>query len=153
MNEVQVYQTLINQWMEQYNTLHDILNCEQSALEKRDFAKLGSLTKEKLELVRQINQHQLPSIISTTAPTLPKINQVRVFCLNNDDLKPSWESLMELVDQCNFKNEVNARLINIVSKSTRRTFNLIKGFDPDNNIYNASGDSTLVKHFGVPLSA
>jgi flagellar biosynthesis/type III secretory pathway chaperone len=54
--EIQIYQTLLNQWTEHYLTLHDILCCEQNALEKRHFTELVQLTKEKNKLVKQINQ-------------------------------------------------------------------------------------------------
>jgi len=153
MKEVQIYQTLLNQWTEQYQTLHDILNCEQSALEKRDFTELESLVKEKNTLVEQINQQQIPAIISQGNVIQPKINQVRKYCVNSPELQAGWSELMRLVDQCNFKNEVNGRLINLVATSTKRTFNLIKGFDPDNNIYDAKGDRKVVKHYGRSLSA
>ena len=153
MKEIQIYQTLLNQWTAQYQSLHDILNCEQLALETRDFTKLASLSNEKNELVKQIDRHQIPAIISKGEASQPKINQVKKFCLQNPELSASWEGLMNLVGQCNFKNEVNARLIELVTVSTKRTFNLIKGFDPDNNIYNASGDRTIVKHYGQSLSA
>ncbi len=153
MKEIQIYQTLLNQWMEQYQLLHDILNCEQLALEKRDFTKLASLSNEKNEIVKQINHQQIPAIIRQGDANQPKLNEVKKFCLHNPELSDSWERLMNLVEQCNFKNEVNARLIELVTLSTKRTFNLIKGFDPDNNIYNSTGDRTIVKHYGQSLSA
>lgn len=153
MKDIQIYQTLINQWKAQYQTLHDILNCEQDSLERRAFDDLAALVKEKNELVMQINQQQIPAIINQNGVSQPKLNQVKKFCLENQQLKPQWDELMELVSQCNFKNEVNARLIDLVTSSTKRTFNLIKGFDPDNNIYNANGDQTIVKHYGQSVSA
>lgn len=153
MKEIQIYQTLLNHWTEQYHSLHDILNCEQLALEKRDFNHLASLAKEKNELVKQINQQQIPAIIEQGHANQPKINEVKKFCLNNLELSSSWQQLMRIVEQCHFKNEVNARLIELVSVSTKRTFNLIKGFDPDNNIYNSTGDRTIVKHYGQSISA
>jgi len=153
MKEIQIYQTLLNQWQEQYQTLHDILNYEQNALEKRDFTLLESLVKEKNTLVKKINQQQIPAIISDGNVTQPNIHRLKKFCLEHVELKSDWNELMLLVEQCNFKNEVNSRLIDLVTTSTKRTFNLIKGFDPDNNIYNAKGDRTLVKHYGQSISA
>ncbi len=153
MKEIQVYQTLLNQWIEQYQSLHDILNCEQLALEKRDFTKLAALSNEKNEIVKNINHQQILAIISKGKASQPKLNEVKKFCLQNLELSTSWERLMNLVEQCNFSNEVNARLIELVTVSTKRTFNLIKGFDPDNNLYNSTGDRTIVKHYGQSLSA
>lgn len=153
MKEIQIYQTLLNRWTEQYQSLHDILNCEQLALEKRDFTQLASLSNEKNELVKEINHQQIPAIISTGEASQPKINELKKICMKIPELSANWERLMNLVEQCNFKNEVNARLIELVTVSTKRTFNLIKGFDPDNNIYNSSGDRTIVKHYGQSVSA
>ncbi len=153
MSDTQVYQTLLNQWSEQYQTLHDILNCEQLALEKRNFEELETLIKEKNELIKTINFQQLPNIIKQGQENLPQIAQVKQFCLSNSKLKAGWDKLMNLVEQCHFKNEVNARLIELLTSSTKRTFNLIKGFNPDNHLYNSAGDSTVVKHFGQSLSA
>ncbi len=153
MQKHQVYQTLINQWRTQYQQLHDLLNSEQNALEKRDFQSLELIVKEKTELVQQINLEQIPAMIHQGNITQPTLMQLKAYCVNEPSLTTSWNSLMELVDQCHFKNEVNARLIDLVTQSTKRTFNLIKGFDPDNNIYDNQGDQKIVSHYGSSVSA
>ncbi|MDQ7048700.1 MAG: flagellar protein FlgN [Enterobacterales bacterium] len=153
MNEQQIYLTLINHWKEQYRQLHDILNSEQSALEKRDFTSLESLVKEKDRLIKTIRVEQIPAIINQGSIKQPNLAEVKMICQSQEELKYHWQSLMELVDQCHFKNEVNAQLIELITHSTKRMFNLIKGCDPDNNIYDHKGDSKVIKHFGTPISA
>jgi flagellar biosynthesis/type III secretory pathway chaperone len=153
MKETQIYQTLINQWHAQYKQLHDLLSSEQLALEKRDFVTLEALVSEKTILVQQINLEQIPAIINQGNVSQPNLIQLKNYCLNDKTLTPSWNRLMELVNQCHFKNEVNARLIELVTQSTKRTFNLIKGFDPDNNIYDSQGDQKIVSHYGSSVSA
>jgi flagellar biosynthesis/type III secretory pathway chaperone len=153
MQKHHVYQTLINQWRTQYQQLHDLLNSEQNALEKRDFETLELIVKEKTELVEQINLEQIPAMINQGNITQPTLMQLKTYCVNEPTLTASWNSLMELVDQCHFKNEVNSRLIDLVTQSTKRTFNLIKGFDPDNNIYDNQGDQKIVSHYGSSVSA
>jgi len=153
MNETQAYQTLLNQWLEQYQSLFKLLNDEQKALEKRDFAQLEKLVNNKNDLVDLINSQQLPSIINASPANQPKINDLKKFCFKTPELLPIWDNLMVVVEKCQFRNEVNARLIELVTSSTKRTFNLIKGFDPDNNIYDSNGDRKIVKHFSEPLSA
>ncbi len=152
-NDDQLYLTLINQWTAQYHDLHQVLSGEQKALEKRDFEQLGTLIKQKNKLVDEINNDQIPSIINHGTSTPIKLRQVRNYCFTNKTLRPFWEKLMDKVDQCNHKNEVNSHLIELIASSTKRAFNLIKGFDPDNNIYDAKGDRKQVKHFSQPLSA
>ena len=153
MNEQQIYLTLINHWKEQYRQLHDILNSEQLALEKRDFLTLEALVKEKDQLIKTIRVEQIPAIINKGSIKQPNLGEVKVICQSQTELKPHWQSLMELVDQCHFKNEVNAQLIELITHSTKRMFNLIRGCDPDNNIYDHKGDSKVIKHFGTPISA
>ena len=153
MNNSQQCQTVINQWQQDYQRLHDILNDEQLALEKRNFEQLELATQEKDKTVKQINAHQLPQILNQQGNLINSLQEFKLHCFNDMKLKFSWEGLMELVEKCSFKNEVNGRLINLLNQSSRRTFNLIKGFDPDNNIYNATGIRTAVRHCGDSLSA
>ncbi|TQV84878.1 flagella synthesis protein FlgN [Aliikangiella coralliicola] len=153
MNSAQLCQTLINQWQQDYQQLHDILNSEQVALENRDFASLTKLIKEKDSLVQTINKHNIPPILKQHGISVSSMNEFKHYCFADEQLAPVWRELMGLVEKCSFKNEVNSRLIELLNVSCRRTFNLIKGFDPDNNIYNASGDRTAVKHFSASISA
>jgi len=153
MKNTDIYLTIINHWAEQYQSLQKILDTEQNALEKRDFTLLESLVSQKNKLVQQINLEQVPSRLQQTESDQVDVKQVKQYCLSNSELKPHWDNLMDLVSQCHYKNEVNSRLIELVTSSTKRTFNLIKGFDPDNNIYDAKGDRKIVKHYGQPVSA
>jgi flagellar biosynthesis/type III secretory pathway chaperone len=153
MDNLQQCQTIINQWQQDYQRLHDILSDEQLALEKRSFDLLELATQEKNKTVNQINAHELPPILNHNSSIINSLPEFKLHCFSNLKLKSSWEDLMELVEKCSFKNEVNGRLINLLSQSSRRTFNLIKGFDPDNNIYNATGNRTAVRHYGNSLSA
>ena len=153
MKDLSNYLTAINHWTNQYQSLLEILVDEQKALEKRDYPSLEALVSDKNTLVKEIAEAQ--SVISS--PDSPKklvnLVEIKTMALNTSELKPYWEKLMNLVAQCNQKNEVNSRLIELVTQSTKRTFNLIKGFDPDNNIYDAKGDRKVVKHVGQAVSA
>ena len=153
MKNLQQCQTVINQWQQDYQRLHDILNDEQLALEKRSFEQLELAIQEKNKTVTQINTHQLPPILNQHGNLINSLPEFKLHCFSNTKLESPWEVLMELVEKCSFKNEVNARLVNLLNESSRRTFNLIKGFDPDNNIYNATGNRTAVRHYGNSLSA
>lgn len=153
MSEMQIVLTLVNQWTEQYQSLHDILNSEQNALEQRDFEELKGIVSEKNNLVKVINSEQIPAIINQGNVSQLSFKDVQKHCLSSAELSEPWGRLMAVVDQCRYKNEVNSRIVELVTQSTKRTFNLIKGFDPSNNIYDAKGSSKLVKHYGQPLSA
>jgi len=153
MKDLSQLLTIINKWTEQYQNLLNILVNEQTALEKRDFTSLESLVEKKNLLVKEINSEQLAaSQLNNTTQAL-NLSQMKQYCIQNEELHPIWEKLMVVVSDCHKKNEVNSRLIELVTNSTKRTFNLIKGFDPDNNIYDAKGDRKIVKHYGQPVSA
>jgi len=153
MKNRQVAQTVIRVWVQDYQSLHDILNAEQSALEKRDFDLLANYIKEKDQVVGRINQHQVPQMFDDMGNLVANLNQFKAFCELSPNLAEDWQQLVELIKQCSVKNEVNARLIKLLSDSTSRTFNLIKGFDPDNNIYNASGSRSTVRYYNSSVSA
>ena len=153
MKNLELYQLLIGQWQDDYQKLHDILNHEQSALEKRNFEQLSQLTKEKNQLVMKINQHGIPAQLSNSQIKIESIQDLKAHCTGEPKLIQHWQKLMELVSKCGFQNEVNARLVELLSTSTRRTFNLIKGLDPDNNIYNASGTRTTMEYSRASVSA
>lgn len=153
MKNTQLCQTIINQWQQDYQQLHDILNNEQLALQNSDFEQLTLITQEKNKMVKQINQHKLPALIDGQGGSISSLPEFKQHCIDKSELKNGWETLMTLVEKCSFQNEVNARMVNLLNKSSRRTFNLIKGFDPDNNIYNASGNRTAIRHYGDSISA
>ena len=153
MNNTQLSQTVLNAWIQDYQQLHDILNAEQAALEKRDFDRLQQLIKEKDETVTHINTHQVPAIANERGLKITHLGEFKQLCVANSELKEVWTEMIQLVEKCCLKNEVNARLIKLVETSSKRTFNLIKGFDPDNNIYNSSGNRSTVRYYSDSLSA
>ena len=75
------------------------------------------------------------------------------FCKETPELITSWQELTKLAEKCQLKNEVNAELVELLSLSSKRIYNLIKGFDPDNNIYNAQGDRTKVQSYAQAVRA
>ena len=167
MNKTQELKTFINQWTISYKELDGLLDGEQKALEARDFTSLEKIVNAKNKLVIQINEQQIPvieeqgfngllannNITPIKESALSKLHKARDFCLQTDELKNHWLNLIELVEQCNYKNEVNANMVQLITTSTKRTFNLIKGFDPDNNLYNRDGDRSMVQLQSQPLIA
>ena len=153
MKNLQHSQTVINSWQQDYQSLHDILNSEQYALEHRNFDELTQIINDKNSLINTINSHQAPNLTNKSGKNATSLREFKAFCVAQPELQTSWNELMLLVEKCCQKNEVNARLIELLNQSSRRTFNLIKGFDPDNNIYNAKGDRTRVRYYSDSLSA
>ena len=152
MEKAQEIKTFINQWMLSYKSLNELLIQEQKALEVRDFTLLDKIVKSKNELINLINEQPIPSVENQAAnfqenlalnnitpikeTALTKLNKAKIFCMNSVSLKTAWLDLIELVKDCQYRNEVNSKMVELITTSTKRTFNLIKGFDPDNNLYN-----------------
>ncbi|MDH5432583.1 MAG: flagellar protein FlgN [Gammaproteobacteria bacterium] len=145
MNVLNIYQTTLNQWIRDYQSLHEVLCQEQNALEKRDFKLLDNVTEEKNRIISLINDHMIPDLDKTEVKRSEKVVALKDFkdrCESAKNLQDLWNELTQIVIQCQFKNEVNARMVSLLSTSTKRTFNLIKGMDPESNVYTANGESS-----------
>jgi len=153
MKNQQLCQTLLNQWRSDYQRLSDILADEQLALEKRDFECLAKITLEKNRQVDVINRQQIPAELNAEGGRKIKLAELQLLCLATPQLAGHWQDLMALVSRCNFQNEVNARMVDLLHTSCRRTLNLIRGFDPDHNLYNANGACTRLSHHGASVMA
>lgn len=153
MKKSQQYLTTINLWKQDYQALYEALSLEQQSLENNDFQQLAHAIKNKDEVLSRIAQHTPPQPNETNCVHLSEMLDFKHYCEDSPEIRDDWQSLAQLVKECHFKNEVNAKLIELLYQSNQRMFNLIKGFDPDNNIYNANGNSMQVRHSGGSLSA
>lgn len=147
------YRTLINQWIQDYKSFYDILLREKESLENHDFDALSQATKDKYEIIQEINQHNPPHIDDVNFVHSTPMVSFKNFCQANPELTEPWETLTQLAEACLYKNEVNAELVQLLSESSERIYNLIKGFDPDNHIYNSKGSSTRIQHSAEPIRA
>ncbi|MET1257248.1 flagella synthesis protein FlgN [Aliikangiella maris] len=144
---------VMNSWLQDYQALFDVLNSEQAALEKRDFNTLKQVIADKNAIIKKINGQKFPPFIDHKGLQITSLSGLKNYCQNHPSLSQNWSNLMQLVEKCCLKNEVNARLIELISASSRRVFNIIRGIDPDNNLYNSQGDRTTVRHFSNSISA
>jgi flagellar biosynthesis/type III secretory pathway chaperone len=151
MEKSSMIQVLINQWKMDYKTLEECLNHEKKALEKNDYRDLKKIVSKKDHIVASINadfiqQESLFNQKNRSMIQFSLINQIQKESVNNTNIASAWIELMALVQSCYLKNEVNAQVVHLTHLSIKRRLNLIKGFDPDNNIYNKKGDRNLVQH-------
>ncbi|WP_196137282.1 flagella synthesis protein FlgN [Aliikangiella sp. G2MR2-5] len=151
--------TVINQWKQDYQNLFEVLSNEQMALEKRDFEALADASVEKQHWVNIINRHEVaPQLVQQSSHGDAKFQRYTLVdfknhCYKSEETQQGWIQLMELVSKCSFQNEVNGRLLQLVQEASKRTFNLIRGFDPDNNIYDSSGSRSMVSTSRASVSA
>ncbi len=145
-----IKETLAN-WQVDYLALHAFLQQEHASLQKRNFEALEIITKNKNECLKKISLHKLPESLNIL-PTAA-LESLRQLCTNNPKLAEYWEKTMAIVQDCNHQNEVNGEIIKLLNHSTKRIFNLFKGFEPDNNIYNATGSCSRLNASRASVSA
>ena len=143
--------SILTDWHSDYLTLNDFLEQEQNALESRDFDRLADITAKKNDCMLKINNHDLPQDFKANSNS--PIASLDQYCKSNRELSTRWNTILTLLSECQYKNEVNGRLIKLLNTSCRRVFNLLKGMDPDNNIYNSTGACSRVEATRASVSA
>lgn len=153
MNQEQIIETLINHWKEQYTRLGQVLSDERLALQKRDFNEMELAIQRKNAMILEINEQSIPANLAQHLNQPIELNQIKQISNSSTRLSPLWENLKTLVENCRYENEVNGNMVELVATSTKRTFNLIRGINPDNRLYNSEGDNTNVSYRGQALTA
>lgn len=153
MDIIQSIKTMLNEWSSDYEQLNTTLNEEKIALEKREFDALAKTIQTKEHLVRKIHQHAVPVELFPTIKQNITLFDIKSLCESEKQLTPDWKNLMTIVAKCNFQNEVNGQLVGLLDNSCKRIFNLMRGFDPDNNLYNATGSSSRMMQSNASVSA
>jgi len=143
----------LNEWHSDYLVLNQLLERELATLENRDFDQLESITSEKNNIMLKINSHDLPGEFKTDAGANAALSKLNDYCEKDKELSEKWETIIALLTDCAHRNEVNGRMIKLLDSSSRRVFNLLKGMDPDNNIYNATGACSRVEASRASVSA
>ena len=127
-------QNLINAWQQDYAALYDLLLSEKLALQERNFETLAAITEQKNELLNQITQRQ-----AVNGSTAIAHQQLKSFVQQIPELEQSWQSMLERASHCQMMNEINGQMLAMMSNANRRTLNIVRGIQPDNNIYDKTG--------------
>lgn len=151
MQNLQQHHTLLNQWIDDYQALYQILVKEQQALAGNDYQQLAETIAEKNHRLNIINQHTAADLANSGLATNMSMDDFKSFCLTHSELAVPWKKLTGIAEKCQQKNEVNAELVGLLIQSSKRLHNLIKGFDPDNHLYNARGNQTKVSQQSAML--
>jgi len=140
-------QKILKQWLVDYRQFHDLLASEYQALCQRDYDAIETLLAEKKSLLDKIQRQQ-----QTQQSAAETFKNLAIICNKDKDLQPVWQEFLHTAQQCQVKNEVNAKMVSSLLNANKRLFNLFKGADPDNNIYDARGDRHLVNSGGRSVS-
>ncbi|MDO9138781.1 MAG: flagellar protein FlgN [Methylobacter sp.] len=139
--------------------LHQALIHEADALKKIQQAELiGTIADSKKQLVAQLDQlnAQLTQILATEKlPNTPDsvkeyFKSAETAGLPTAESAHNWAQLMHICSECKRQNEENGASIDVLSRHTRRSLNIIKGKPESANTYDADG-STQSDHHTSPL--
>ena len=128
--------------------LFQLLSEEASLLRKNDAPELlASIAAEKQLLVTQINQFtkQLSQILDTEKFTLSHegirnyLEKARSSGLKATELSQYWFEITELSKNCQELNEQNGASIDLLTRHSRRSLQIIKGSTQTINTYGPDG--------------
>jgi flagella synthesis protein FlgN len=128
--------------------LFQLLSEESSLLRKNDSPELlATIAAEKQLLVGQLNQFtkQLSQILDTEKFTLSNdgirhyLDKARNSGLKATELSQYWFEITELSKKCQELNEQNGASIDLLTRHSRRSLQIIKGTDQSINTYGPDG--------------
>jgi flagella synthesis protein FlgN len=137
------------------NELHAELNCEADALKETHPAEvINNIAVNKKLLVAQLEQFnaQLGQVLETEK--LPNNqNSMREYFnrgesagLSITETVENWMQLMLICAKCKVLNEQNGAAIDLLSRHTKRSLNILKGKPDFANTYGADGSTQSDKY-------
>ncbi len=139
--------------------LHQELNQEADALKKLQQAELiSTLAASKKQLAAQLEQFnaQLTQVLATEK--LPNgqesvkeyFKRAETAGLPTAEAVNNWTQLMFVCSECRSQNEQNGASIDVLSRHTHRSLDILKGKPQSANTYGANG-STQSERYTRPL--
>jgi flagella synthesis protein FlgN len=137
------------------NELHAELNCEADALRETHHSEvINNIAVNKKLLVAQLEQFnaQLGQVLETEK--LPNTqNSMREYFnrgetagLSTTETVENWMQLMLICAKCKVLNEQNGAAIDLLSRHTKRSLNILKGKPDFANTYGADGSTQSDKY-------
>jgi flagella synthesis protein FlgN len=137
------------------NELHAELNCEADALKKTHHAEvINDIAANKKQLVAQLEQFnaQLAQVLETEK--LPNnqnsmreyFNRGEAAGLSMAETIENWMELMLVCAECKTLNDQNGAAIDLLSRHTKRSLDILKGKTEISNTYGADGSTQSDRH-------
>ncbi|MFL0799131.1 MAG: flagellar protein FlgN [Agarilytica sp.] len=138
-------QTQISGDIHACNTLLELLDKEQDALQSRDAESLAEIIDQKLQplthLEESAKQRASWANISEPEKFSEKWNAM-LSKLATGTIKDDWETLKKLTKECQYKNEVNGKILGRQQQVYGRLLELMRGQTKAPTLYTASGTAT-----------
>ncbi|MGB5260882.1 MAG: flagellar protein FlgN [Gammaproteobacteria bacterium] len=125
--------------------LSDLLDREFAAITDKDFAAFEQTVAEKALAVEQLDLLEQERVaLIEAAGQKPGPGDFLYFlqwCDPAQNITPAWEQLLSLAGKCRDQNLRNHHLIELCSRHTRETLRILRGEDPQPDLYQADGDT------------
>jgi flagellar biosynthesis/type III secretory pathway chaperone len=125
--------------------LSDLLDREFAAITDKDFATFEQIIAEKALTIEQLDLLEQERIaLIESAGHKPGPDDILYFlqwCDPAQNITPDWEQLLSLAGKCRDQNLRNHHLIELCSRHTRDTLRILRGEDPQPDLYQADGDT------------
>ncbi|MFL0803072.1 MAG: flagellar protein FlgN [Agarilytica sp.] len=138
-------QTQISGDIHACNTLLELLEKEQDALQSRDADALASIIEQKLQPLTQLEESakQRTSWANISEPEKFSEEWNAVLSkLATSNIKSDWETLKKLTKECQYKNEVNGKILTRQQQVYGRLLELMRGQTKAPTLYTATGAAT-----------
>ena len=136
---------LLKQETELTQQLSDLLDTEYTAITGKDFPSFEQTIDEKSTTVEQLDLLEQERIalleMAGYKPGPDGILYFMQWCDPGQDISPLWEQLLALAGRCRGQNRRNHQLIEICSRHTRETLCILRGEDPQQELYGRNGDT------------
>jgi flagellar biosynthesis/type III secretory pathway chaperone len=136
---------LLEQETDLTSQLSILLDTEYAAITGKDFTALEQTIKDKALTVEQLELLERERIaLVESAGYKAGPDDILVFmqwCDPGKDIISRWEQLLTLARKCRDQNRRNHQLVELCSRHTRETLRILRGEGPQQDIYQADGDT------------
>jgi flagella synthesis protein FlgN len=123
-----------------------LLKIEQGALRSAQTNDLSRISKEKLELVGQLNLLGTERIllISGSSPAEDHLAMDSWLALHPEEKEPAalWNSLLFLAKEAKELHDLNMQLVGIHLQQTNNALAILTSREPGNTLYSSNGQSS-----------
>lgn len=127
------------------NTLIELLDREQDALQARDVDALADIIEKKAQPLNRLEESGKQRAVWANVPAVEQSSKAwnaMLEQLASDNIKKDWEKLKELTKECCQKNEVNGKILVRQKQIYGRLLEIMRGQSQSPSLYTATGAAT-----------
>lgn len=125
--------------------LAEVLNSENAAIGRRELAALEQAITDKqagLQRLEELNRERGLLVASQGFATdKAGMESCLKWCDTTGLLTGKWRQLLSVADNCRTQNRMNRQLMDMGSRHIHHALCILRGEDPDQNLYGPGGDN------------